>query len=392
MSLQVRPVESVREYRRFVKLPYRLHADEPRWIPPLIGAQMRQLGTRTELYFEHADAEYFLAERDGQLVGRVMAHIDHQLNDFQDNRWGLFGHFECEDDPETANALLSAAEGWLSERGRDRMVGPLQRSTRDDPGLLIEGYDVKPVIFQPWHPPYYRPLLEGFGLTKAMDAVWRQLSVDRLSPERRELAARWASIVRVRHGVTIRAVRKSDAPADLEKAFAVIPPALESSWGFAPSTEREISAGLKQGRRMLAPATLLAEREGEVVGSTILLPDLNQCLAHMHGRLLPLGWARYLYYRRRIDRARNMFMAILPEYRHLGIALAFMHELLERAEQRGFRELVIGFSWEDNEPMNLAMARAGAEIAIRHRIYAKELVSPEAGVPSSSALDAASSE
>ncbi len=392
MSLRVRSVESVRDYRRFVKLPYRLHADEPRWIPPLIGAQMRQLGTRTDLYFEHAEAEYFLAERDGQLVGRVMAHIDHQLNDFHDNKWGLFGHFECEDKPETASGLLNAAQRWLSDRGRDRMVGPLQRSTRDDPGLLIEGYDIPPVVFQPWHPPYYRDLLEGFGFAKATDAVWRLLRIDQISAEQRQLAARWADIVRDRYGVTIRPVKRAEARADLERAFAVIQPALESTWGFVPSTEREISVGLKQGRRLLAPATLLAEREGEVIGSTILLPDLNQCLAHMNGRLLPLGWARYPYYRRRIDRARNTFMAILPQFRHLGIALAFMHEVLERAEQKGFRELVIGFSWEDNEQMNLAMSRVGPEIALRHRVYAKELGSTEGSASPAADLGAASSE
>ncbi len=390
MTLRVRPVESVRDYRRFVKLPYRLHADEPRWIPPLIGAQMRQTGTRTDLYFEHADAEYFLAERDGRLVGRVMAHIDHQLNDFQDSSWGLFGHFECEDDAEAASALLETTEGWLSDRGCERMVGPLQRSTRDDPGLLIDGYDVPPVVFGPWHPPYYRLLLEGYGLEKAIDAVWRQLDVEQLAAERERLA-RWAGIVRDRHGVTIRPVRKGQAVADLEKAFAVIPPALEGSWGFSPSTEREISVGLKRGRRLLAPATLLAERDGEVIASTILLPDLNQCFAQMNGRLFPLGWARYLHYRRRIDRARNTFMAILPEYRHLGVALAFMHELLERSEQQGYREIVIGFSWEDNEPMNLAMARVGAEVAIRHRVYAKAVTPSSEPLPRSFAREPAKS-
>lgn len=376
MPVQVRKVKTVRDYRGFVKFPYRLHRDEPRWVAPLIGAQMRQLGTKTDLYFEHAEAEYFLAERDGRPVGRVMAHIDHQLNDFQENRWGLFGHFECEDDAEATQALLGAVEAWLAERGRDRMVGPLGRSTRDDPGLMIEGYDIPPVIFEPWHPPYYRPLLEGYGLRKEIDAVWRVLDLEKLSARRRGQAARWAGIVRDRHGVTIRPVRKSAVQEDLEKAFAVIPPALDTSWGFAPSTEREISVGLKQGRRLLAPSTLLAERDGEVIASTILLPDLNQCFAGMNGRLLPFGWARYLAKRRRIDRARNMFMAILPEYRQLGIALSFMHELLERCDQNGFRRLVIGFSWEDNEAMNLAMARAGAEIAIRHRVYAKELGSP----------------
>jgi GNAT superfamily N-acetyltransferase len=382
VALRIRSVETVRDYRSFVKLPYRLHRDEPRWIAPLVGAQMRQLGTKTDLYFEHADAEYFLAERDGRLVGRVMAHIDHQLNEFQGNKWGLFGHFECADDPEAAAALLGAAEAWLVERGRDRMVGPLGRATRDDPGLLIEGYDVPPVIFAPWHPPYYRPFLEDFGFEKEIDAVWRELRVDDLAAERRGLATRWAGIVRDRYEVTIRPVRRDRVLEDLERAFAVIPPALEDSWGFVPSTEREISVGLKQGRRMLAPATLLAERDGEVIASTILLPDLNQVFAHMDGRLLPTGWARWLYYRRRVDRARNTFMAILPEYRHLGIAIAFMEELLQRSEQNGYRRIVIGFSWEDNEAMNLAMSRVGAEIAIRHRVYSKELDSPPGSSPS----------
>ena len=185
MTLEIRPVASRRDLRRFIALPWALYRNEPRWIPPLRSDVRRRLDRSGNPFFDHADAEYLLAWRDGRPVGRVTAQIDHRFNEFQSNDWGMFGFFECENSQETAHALLEAAAAWLRERGRDLMVGPMDFTTNDECGLLIEGHERPPIILSTWHHPYYRALLEGEGLEKAMDLLMRGASTsagDRACP------------------------------------------------------------------------------------------------------------------------------------------------------------------------------------------------------------------
>ena len=161
MSLETSPVVSRRDRREFVELPYRLHSTSEQWIPPLRLERRLFLRPRFNPFFSEGEAQLFLARRDGRVVGRISAHVDRALNDYHDNRWGLFGFLELEDDPDVAEALFTAAEGWLRERGRDRMVGPMDFRMNDESGVLIEGYDREPMVRQSWHPPYYRELCEA---------------------------------------------------------------------------------------------------------------------------------------------------------------------------------------------------------------------------------------
>src|SRR5881392_203339 len=146
MPVEVRPVASRRELKAFMRLPWRLYRNEPNWVPPLLMDLRKRLDRERNPFFKHAEAEYFLAWRDGRAVGRITAHTDQHFNQFQRHDWGMFGFFECERDPEAASALLSSAEQWLRARGRDRMVGPMDFTTNDECGVLIEGYDLLPTI------------------------------------------------------------------------------------------------------------------------------------------------------------------------------------------------------------------------------------------------------
>src|SRR5437879_4297608 len=211
MPVEVRPVASKRELKAFMRLPWRLYRNEPHWVPPLLMDLRKRLNRRRNPFFEHAEAEYFLAWREGQPVGRITAQVDRNFNEFQDNDWGLFGFFESEDDPEAAGALLDAAGSWLRERGRDRMVGPMDFTTNHECGLLVEGHRKRmPQILENWHHPYYQRLLEGQGLTKAEDAFKWELYLGQALERSLPIMFELADKLEPEHGIRIRHMRKRD--------------------------------------------------------------------------------------------------------------------------------------------------------------------------------------
>jgi GNAT superfamily N-acetyltransferase len=370
MPVEVRPVASKRELKAFMRLPWRLYRNEPNWVPPLLMDLRKRLDRERNPFFEHAEAEYFLAWRDGRPVGRITAQVDRNFNEFQDNDWGMFGFFECEDDPEAAGALLEAAAAWLRERGRDRMVGPMDFTTNDECGLLVEGHDRTPIILTPWQHSYYQGLLEGAGLTKAMDTFMWELYVDkreRVHPSIWEMAEKVSS----EHGITVRPMRKRDLEAEVGRFLEVYNAAWERNWGFVPLTEEEVRHYAKDLKPVLDENwALIAEaRDGTVVGAALTLPDFNQVLAHLNGRLLPFGWAKALYWRRKIDRVRVFALGVKREYQHTGVA-ARMYEMhfdsAERTPQKGGET---GWILESNTAMNRAMEGMGGKITRRYRFY-----------------------
>lgn len=365
VPVTVRAVTSPEDFQAFLGFASKLHRDDSRWIPMPPELYARLLSREENPYFEHADAEFFLAERDGEIVGQIIAHIDHALNEFQHNEWGLFGLFEAEDDQEVAEALIGAAAHWLSERGRDRMVGPLLFSTNEDFGLLVEGNDRRPVALQHWHPPYYRELLERAGFSKEVDMLWRELEMEQIPDELLAHVSRWATLVKTRFGVTIRGPHQDNVEADLERVFRFMAPIFESHWGSVPKTEHELVDGLEMSARFVGPGTLIAELDGELIGASMLMPDFHQHLVREGGDVI---WSS-----KKIDQARLMFMAVHPTYRHIGITPALCHEHLEMARREDIKRFVIGSSLEDNRQMNALTARLDLEVTRRQRVYAKQL-------------------
>jgi GNAT superfamily N-acetyltransferase len=385
-GVEVRPVEGRGELTSFIKLPFGLHQGTP-WVPPLISERRRFLNRSKNPFFNHAEAEYFIAWRDGRPVGRISAQIDQRWDQFQGGKDGMFGFFECERDPEAAGALFDAAAGWLRERGRERVVGPMDFSTNDECGLLVEGYDRRPLILQPWHPPYYRELVEGHGMTKSMDLLmwWLELgsqtyTEDGFHPMIHELAAK----VTEEHGVTIRDMRKNDLQAELGRFIEVYNSAWEKNWGFVPITEAEVRAQASDLKPVLDQEwCFIAERDGEVLGAAVTLPDVNQVLARMNGRLLPFGWLTFLLgsfrgrgvntERAAIDRVRVFALGVKPEHQHLGIAAAFYVRCLEVGKRRNQPRGETGWILEVNKPMNRAMEGMGGKVVKRYRLYEQAL-------------------
>jgi GNAT superfamily N-acetyltransferase len=368
-ELRVRPVSGRRDLREFIRLPWKLYEGVSTWVPPLISERRKHLSRRRNPFFEHAEAEYFLAWRGSEPVGRIGAHVDHRLNAFHDNRWGLFGFFECAEDRDAAQALLDAAESWLRERERDRMVGPMDFSTNHECGLLVEGHELAPQILESWHHAYYRELLESAGLSKAMDLYkWQILSAehDRVLPIIYQLADSLEST----HGIRVRNMRRRDFKAEVERFMEVYNAAWESNWAFVPLTPRELHSYAKELKPILDERfAFIAEKGDEVVGAALTLPDMNKALAKLNGRLLPTGWMKLLRERRKIDEIRVFALGVKREYRHTGTAAAFYAEHWRECLRRPIRRAETGWILETNEAMNRAMEALGGDIVKRYRIY-----------------------
>ena len=378
MAVEIRPVRTRSDLNAFIKLPLAIYRNEPRWVAPLLMDVKKRLNRSQNPFFEHAEAEFFLARRDGRPVGRISAHIDRHLNEFQNNDWGLWGWFECEDDPEAATALFAAAEGWLRDRGRGTMIGPMDYTTNDECGLLIEGHERPPLILCPWHHPYYQRLAEEeLGLQKAMDLYMWSLHVtgrDKVNPLIWQVADR----VESEHGIVCRNFDKKDMDREIGRFLEVYNAAWERNWGAVPLTDAEVRHMAKDMKPILDENwAMVAERRdtGEIVGVALTLPDYNQVFAKLRprGRLLPFGWLTFLRERSTIDAVRVFALGVKPEYQHTGIAARFyqMHfDAAERTPQKGGE---MGWILEVNRPMNRAMEGMGGEIVRRYRIYEKAL-------------------
>ena len=392
MSLTVRPVEGRRDLNAFIDVPFRLRRDDPQWVPPLRFERRQFLNPRKNPYFDHADVLLLLAERDGEAVGRLSVQVDERWDRFQGGRDGLFGFFECENNAETAVALFEAASIWLRERGRARLLGPMDFTTNDECGLLVEGYDEPSMILEPWHPPYYRELIEGLGMTGAMDLLMWELWLGRLTQggQFHEFIEGAAEKALTEHGVSVRQMRRRHLASEVAAFTDVYNQAWGSNWGFVPITEDEVRFQAKALKPVLDENwAMIAERDGEVVGAALTLPDINQVLARMKGSLLPFGWWHFLNRRRTIDRLRVFALGVKPQYQHLGVAAALYvkhREVAERMPQKGGH---MGWILEVNEPMNRAMEGMGGKVVQRYRLYERPL---DGAAARSAGDDAANSE
>ncbi len=375
MSVEVTAVSGGRELREFIDLPYRLHANHPLWVPPLKLERRLFLNRRMNAYFSHGEAEYFLARRGGRVVGRITAQVNHAFNDYQKKNWGWFGFFEFEDDQEVVEALLAAAEAWLRERGKERMVGPASFAMNDESGVLIEGYDLRPMIVQPWNPPYYQERIEQAGMTKAMDLLMWNLEVsdrEKVLPVIFELAEK----VESEHGIRVRPMRRRQLRKDMDAFAEVYNSAWSKNWDFVPYSKKDLDAYAQEIQLVFDKHwCFIAERidTGEVIGMAMTFPDINQVLAKMKGRLLPFRWWHFLNKGRITTRVRVGFLGVKPEYQHTGVAAKLYVEHFNAAAVRPQSGGEMGWILETNTAMNRGMEAMGGRVVKRYRVYERTL-------------------
>jgi hypothetical protein len=371
-SVEIRPVRSRRELKRFIDLPYRLHAGTV-WIPPLKAERRFFLSRRFNPYFKHGEAEYFLAWRGDRVVGRATAQIDRAFNEFHDSRWGMFGFLELEDDQEAMVALLGAAEDWLRVRGCERMVGPMDFSINEESGVLIEGFEIDPLLRQPWHPPYYQRLCEQAGLEKAMDLYSWALDIgDRedMLPVLFELDER----ARKEHGVKVRKMSRRHLRREMDRFAEIYNAAWAENWGFVPYSKEDLDAYTLDMHLVFSREWfMVAEKDGETIAIAITLIDLNQMLKKMKGRVLPFGWWHFLNRKRICDQVRVGFLGVKPEHQHTGVAASLYVEHFDTAARARQKRGEAGWILETNEAMNRGLEAMSAEIVKRYRVYEKAI-------------------
>jgi GNAT superfamily N-acetyltransferase len=249
-------------------------------------------------------------------------------------------------------------------------------TTNDEWGPLIEGYHLPPLVLQPWHPPHYREGIEALGYGKKMDLLMWNLDMGELKQGERFADAihEVADKVEDEHGITVRNMNKRDLEGEMGRFMEVYNSAWEKNGGFVPVTDEEVAFQAKNLKQVLDPRwAFIAERDGEVMGAALSLPDVNQVTKRMNGRLLPFGWLKFLTGKRRIDRVRVFALGVKPEYQHTGIAARFYVRHIETAAEVGVSGGETGWILEVNEPMNRAMEGMGGEVVKRYRLFEKPL-------------------
>ncbi|MBN2346778.1 MAG: N-acetyltransferase [Candidatus Aminicenantes bacterium] len=363
--------DSRRLRREFVMLPYRLYRGDPCWVPPLVGEEKKFLQPRHNPFLRGNEVELFLCRRGNETVGRIAAVLNRDHQRHHNDRCGFFGMFECVNDPLVAERLLGAAGDWLRERGVDTLRGPASFSLNSVAGLLIDGFDLPPAVMMAYNPPYYRQLFAGLGLREVMKFFAYEVSRDTIRFPR--AAERLEGRLRD-EGIRFRSFDLQHAERDMATLIDLFNRAWADNWGFVPTTLEEGLDDLKKMRPVIRPdLILLAEKNGSAVGFSLSLPDINQALRPLNGRLFPLNWLRLLRNLRRIDRIRVTLMGVLQEYRHLGIDLVFYKMTSANAKRYGIHKAEMSWILESNEAMNRVLRHINARITKTYAIFEKGL-------------------
>ena len=371
-SVRVVPVSDSRDLRRFIRVPWSVYADDPTWVPHLLVERREQFSPRNP-YFAHARCCYWLAYRGTRPVGRISAQIDELHERLYRDATGFFGFLEAENEEQTFHELLSTAEVWLREQGMVRIRGPFNFSINQECGLLVDGYDTPPMIMTGHSHPYYAARLTTEGYQGIKDLLAYRLSTDFTRPELMKTILNKAA-----GSARVRPLRRSQLNADLKIIQDIFEDAWSTNWGFIPFTEDEI-LHLGSVLRLLVDddAVQIAGVDRVPAAMIVVLPNLNEAIRDLQGRLLPFGWLKLLW-RMKVKfpkTARVVLMGVRKRFQQspLGAALVFL--LIDAVRgygiRRGVQEVELSWILEDNMPMRNMITMIGGVPYKRYRIYEK---------------------
>ncbi len=366
-SITVRPVRTKRDEKAFIKFQWKPYEGNPVWVPPLLLDRRKLMDRRRNPFYLHADAEFFLAERGGEIVGRIAAIVNHNHNREHDENIGFFGFFECLDDRDVAFALFDTVVAWLRERGVSAVRGPASPSVNDEYGMLIEGFDRSPAILMSYNPPYYPKLVEAYGFTKAKDLYSWYLHKDKVFTEK---MIRVSEAAKKRQGLVFRSINMKDFDNEVRKVHEIYSRGWMKNWGEVPLTDAEFAYMAKDLKPVVNPElVIIAESKGRPVGFGLTLPDYNSILRHnKRGWLIP-ALVRMVFLKKRIDYSRIVILGVLPEYRNSGIGGILFYETARAITGNGIDHGEASWVLEDNVMMNRGAQLMNGEIIKKHRLY-----------------------
>jgi len=380
-DVRIVPVTSDNQRRTFASFPWRLYRDDPNWVPYIFGDRVKLLDPARHPFWEHAEGQLFLALRGEEVVGTISAHINHRHNEVHKDKVGFFGFFEVLDDRAVAEALLSEAAAWLRARGMDAIRGPENPSQNEESGLLIDGFDLPPVIMMTYNPRYYQGLIEQAGFQKAQDLYAWDILTNIFDYDVQNLPRKFVRVAEEalkRPNLVLRKMNMKDYDHEVELAKAVYNAAWEQNWGFVAMTDREFDQLGEELKLIIDPDLVyLAEVDGKIAGFSLGVPDVN--LALLRARPQPNNWSlpwtvvKLLWHKRKLNTFRLIAMGVVPEYRTLGIDALFYVETARQAFKKGYERCEMSWILESNDMMNRIIERLGGKIYKTYRIYQKPL-------------------
>lgn len=373
MSLIVRPVESYRDLETFIHLPFQIYSHDSPWVPPLTMEMKKRLNPEKNPYFDHAAVELFLAFNHGHPVGRIAAHYNELHSWYSHESVGFFGFFESIDDPAVAEALFRAAEQWLTKFRVPILRGPMNFSTNEECGLLVEGFDSPPAIMMPYNPPYYAPVLEQLGFHKVMDLWAWEVRYDTMNYDPFHKLAQVA-LKRAGTHLTVKTLELNRLEEEADRLRYIYNDAWAHNWGFIPMTRRQFTAMARDLKAIADPDfVLVAEWDDEPVGFLICLPDINILIKNIQGRLLPFGWWKLLRGLRKLRRGRVITLGVKHHLRLHGIDVILINEFIQRALRKGYTEVELSWILENNHTMNRPLEKLNAQRNKIYRIYERPI-------------------
>ena len=371
-DIRVKEVKTKKDLKKFMYFPWKVYKNDPNWVPPLIVDLKEKLDKKKNPFFEHADMELFLAYKDGEVIGRIAAILDENHNKFHNEKISFFGLYESFNYFETAASLLDRVAQWGRKRGMEVLRGPMNLSMNDECAFLLEGFDSPPVIMMPYNPPYYIQLMEKCGLIKAKDLYAFYMTKDH------ETAERVKAIVeksRKNIKVKMRTINMKNLAEEVKKIKFIYNNAWERNWGFVPWTEKEMDYMAKKLKQIVDPRlVILAEDKDKPVGFALGLPNYNEVIKRINGRLTPLGVIKFFIYRKKIKGMRGTVFGVLKEYRMTGLSYLIFSELEKNAKEEGYEWGETSWQLEDNEAINRFVESLGGKIYKKYRIFDKKII------------------
>ena len=366
-ELKVEEVKNQKDLMAFVRFPWEIYQGDRYWVPPLIKDQLLKFNP-SHPFRSHSQMILFLAYRGGKILGRIAGIIDHNYIEFHQEKLGFFGFFESIPDAEVAGILLSRVADWLKEHGMEKMAGPMNPSTNDECGLLVEGFDASPCLMMPYNPRTYPSLLEGFGLKKRMDLYAYFLEESSLHLDR---------LYRITERLRKREPRLRVRPIDLrhfDKELKIIKEiynqAWSKNWGFVPLTDEEINLLAKELKPLVvSDLVLFAYWEEEPVGFSVSLPDYNEVLKHLNGKIGLLGALKFLYYSKKIKKVRVMLLGVKQTFQKKGVEGLLYIETFKRGDRKDYHQAECSWILEENVLMQHGIEAMGGKRYKTYRIY-----------------------